>query len=761
MVIKLFVVNSELDLFKDENISIKSAITDASDISKNVGDYSKTFTVPASSNNNNIFKHYYDSDIDNTFDARIKVNCRIELDGLPFKTGKLRLSKVSMNHNEPISYTITFFGNLVSLKDKFKKSELKDLNLTAFNHSYDSDNVKQGLQTSLFRGAIVYNLLPKKQYYYNSDSSDNGDTELIANIAYNGNSAGLRWNDLRPAISLISLIEAIETDYDITFSRDFFGREEFQKLYLWLNRDKDSKVGGGNQIIDWTSNVNTLGSLTFINLTTNIGTFTNCTSCDGSYFWIYTTITPSAGYQNVAYDLITFRNDEEWAMQSFTGTGIYNFSLFYEYLTTSEIYFKIKCDQEFKYTATVRQDSWIGLTKTTEVLTSATENTINNTFQAGLQTPKITLVNFLKGIFSMFKLVVIPINENEIYINTINSYYAQGNLIDVSRYIDYNSHDVERGDIFNEIKFKFSEPQTILNKKFEENTGIAFGDEELQLADEDGEPLDGDTFNVELNFEQVIYERLKDIDDDEQTNIMYGAIINEDAEPTNIKPHIFYNVNQSIGTKTLGFKNDVAGIEELTGKINTASHTIDFFDKLYSTVFSSEFNEWDGGIINNTLYRNYYEDYVLSVFNIKMRNFKYKAILPLHILTTLQLNDILKIKERYYRIDNYNLNLLTGESDLELINYFDNTIDATGLINTIFFIDSNEQKVSSYYSGTETIEALNKENTGDGFDWYSVTLEGKNIVINVDEFGGSDNLRSSRIEVKLTNSLFINIYQIR
>jgi hypothetical protein len=43
-------------------------------------------------------------------------------------------------------------------------------------------------------------------------------------------------------------------------------------------------------------------------------------------------------------------------------------------------------------------------------------------------------------------------------------------------------------------------------------------------------------------------------------------------------------------------------------------------------------------------------------------------------MTKLKLNDVLKIKEDYYRIDNYNLNLLTGETRLNLINSFDNTI---------------------------------------------------------------------------------------
>jgi len=60
----------------------------------------------------------------------------------------------------------------------------------------------------------------------------------------------------------------------------------------------------------------------------------------------------------------------------------------------------------------------------------------------------------------------------------------------------------------NWIKFKFQEPTTILNSQFEINTGIPYGDEELVLEDENGEMLDGEPFEVNLPFEQIIYERL-------------------------------------------------------------------------------------------------------------------------------------------------------------------------------------------------------------------------------------------------------------
>ena len=54
-----------------------------------------------------------------------------------------------------------------------------------------------------------------------------------------------------------------------------------------------------------------------------------------------------------------------------------------------------------------------------------------------------------------------------------------------------------------------------------------------------------------------------------------------------------------------------------------------------------------------------------------------KIILMLFkILNKLELNDVLKIKDNYYRINDYNLNLTNGTTDLNLISSFDILINS-------------------------------------------------------------------------------------
>ena len=115
--VNLFINGELLDQYADESVDIVSSVLDVSDITKNTGDYSKSFTVPASKNNNRLFKHWYKASIDNGFDARSKVEGSIDIDGVPFKLGKWRLNKCNIVKGRLESYTINFFGNLPNISD--------------------------------------------------------------------------------------------------------------------------------------------------------------------------------------------------------------------------------------------------------------------------------------------------------------------------------------------------------------------------------------------------------------------------------------------------------------------------------------------------------------------------------------------------------------------------------------------------------------------------------------------------------------------
>ena len=233
--------------------------------------------------------------------------------------------------------------------------------------------------------------------------------------------------------------------------------------------------------------------------------------------------------------------------------------------------------------------------------------------------------------------------------------------------------------------------------------------------------MDGDSLTFKLPFEQIVYERLPDINDNVLTNIMYGAIIGDDLAPVNPKGHIFYAQKTPIGSKTLAFIDDTGTKTALSANINTPCHGDTLENDNYSTIFGSEFDEWDGVAITNTLYKNHHERYILDIFNIKKRSFKFTAQMPNFIMTKLRLNDILKIKGNYYRINKYNYNLLTDKTTFDLINSFDNTINGFRASSTIISVP--------FPAATEIINVTNaqsatilKVDLGSGTAWASVSF---------------------------------------
>ena len=155
--VDIYVNGFRLDLFDDEEISINLSVQNVQDISKVFTDFTQGFTVPASPRNNEILQHYYNANITesvittetggspvwnsigitwnswatnwnagatstsvtNTFDGRFRQEARIEINSLPFRTGVIELENVQLKGTEPYAYTMTFYGDVVTLTDLF------------------------------------------------------------------------------------------------------------------------------------------------------------------------------------------------------------------------------------------------------------------------------------------------------------------------------------------------------------------------------------------------------------------------------------------------------------------------------------------------------------------------------------------------------------------------------------------------------------------------------------------------------------------
>ena len=98
MIVSLYIyvdgIAKRIELFEDEKISVTSSVQDIADVSKAKTDFTQSFTIPASTTNNEIFKHWYESSLDGGFDHRIKYDGYIEIDTFTFRVGSFALNDV-------------------------------------------------------------------------------------------------------------------------------------------------------------------------------------------------------------------------------------------------------------------------------------------------------------------------------------------------------------------------------------------------------------------------------------------------------------------------------------------------------------------------------------------------------------------------------------------------------------------------------------------------------------------------------------------
>lgn len=659
---EIYIEGQRLDLFDDESISIVSSVQKIEDISRTFNDYSQSFTVPASANNNKIFQHWYNFSINNGFDARVRHKAHIDIQSSNFKIGTIRLESCKIEGNKPVHYKLTFFGQLIDLKKVIGDDYLNFLDLSAYDVDYTPANIKTALTTGT--DYIVPLISTKRQWFYNNSISSVTFEDRLANIAWNGSAVnhGIDWTSLRPALLVMRFIEGIEQRYGLTFSRDFFDTDVFNGLYLWLaNQDTEESLKSRYKVVDYDS---------FNTFQPAIGSFDNTT---GSY-------TPTASgaskLRQIIFDTDTTDGvlytiqlmNGDTVLEEKTGTGNLRIdrnipggfqqgASIYGRITTST---SKLIDTAYFEIDELSDDEVLNATKTNFTVEGSTAN-IRDFI------PKIKILDFLTSIIKSYNLVIVPNSDTDFYVNTLDAWYSEGKIYDISKYVDTSGVTIDRSKIYREISFNFQEPQTILADEFERTNNTAYGDLETKLKNSDGTALDGGEFEIEVDFEQMVYEKLLNLFNDNETNIVYGLSLDKGLSNVIPEPHLFYGISKSISSNPISFLDDTGTKSQLSGNVWMPSHA-DSDTHNYSTCFGGEINEHTGGIIQNSLYQRYYNDYVRDSFSIKRRKYKVKARLPLWMLTILKLNDKLIINGDRFIINEMTTDATTQMVDFDLLN---------------------------------------------------------------------------------------------
>ena len=662
---------SRLELFNDEKITVSSTIQNISDISKIFTDYSQGFTIPCSPTNNAIFQHFYQNDVDATIDYQNRYNAYIEVDTVLFRRGKIQLEKTNLKNGQPDSYSVTFYGAGVSLKDYFNEDKLSQLNYSTLDHNYTNTEVynRVTIDSTVTDYNVRYPLITSNRVWQFSGSTPLPDANVPSwydNSPDNSKNIGhvngeIVYTELFPAVRVASIFDLIESKYGITFNGIFLSSELFTKAFL-LYKNKESYYYTNNPIeLDFTSTSGVLASA--FNTTTNIFTRIELDTTNTVYHTLFYSVTSlSSSPSNYFIDL--YRNGVYSSTRSattiYSGTS-YQFS---EFVNENEIItFKIRSYNaitigiDFLYR---RTEVGSGVYSIISGGAVSTATTTSFTDLAGLA-PDMKISDFITGICKEFNLTVYSNTKNVFTFDPIQYWYSKGAVVDITKYTDITSIEIERMKLYKSVEFKYQDSECMLNKYFLESplNADAHGYGNTKI----GFNYDGGEYKIESPFENLLHNNFGN-------NLQVGYCLNKELAPYIPKPVLLYMNKKA--TLTSGHIH-WDGQANITGYVPFGQDSEILFETGLIPLtlnFGEEISSFYLENNPNTIYALYYRDYLVNLYNPKNRLVKVKTILPVSLLTNLQLNDRLIIRDKRYLINEMQSDLTTGDVNFTLINDF-------------------------------------------------------------------------------------------
>tara|TARA_R110002020_G_scaffold155901_3_gene337291 strand:+ start:2941 stop:6117 length:3177 start_codon:yes stop_codon:yes gene_type:complete len=235
----------------DFPLALTFQVNDVKDITSTSGDYSKTFKVPATKNNNKLLSNSFNPKITQTnIDA--KKPCRIVVDGSTTVTGLIKTTGVAGFGKQAAYYNCVFYGNNLSWAKNIDEKYLHQINwgavgenilyhktdiMTTWDYT-DSDAASPFVYPIVSYGDFnvggqerTMQLLDYRydRYGYSSENA--------VYIGWNNNNISydnpLPQSDWRPAIFVKTTLEKIFLGLGYSISSEFMNTDMFKKL-VWL-----------------------------------------------------------------------------------------------------------------------------------------------------------------------------------------------------------------------------------------------------------------------------------------------------------------------------------------------------------------------------------------------------------------------------------------------------------------------------------------------------------------------------------------------
>lgn len=206
----------------DSPVLLNYAISDVRDLNVKKSSYTKQFEIAGSAEVNQMFAHIFEFGIESNFNPNKKILCQIIQESQTQLTGYLQLKSIRNDlQNQLIYYSVIVYSASDNLLRNLSGVQLQDLDLQSYNHIYTASTIVNSWANTSSQGGVVWPLI---------DFGKNITFDSINDPLHFVN-----YLDMRPAIYLRNLVDAIFDKAGYTYISEFFSSEMYRSIVIPLN----------------------------------------------------------------------------------------------------------------------------------------------------------------------------------------------------------------------------------------------------------------------------------------------------------------------------------------------------------------------------------------------------------------------------------------------------------------------------------------------------------------------------------------------
>lgn len=539
---------------------------------------------------------------------------------------------------------------------------------------------------------------------------DTGDRTSITNTYKYASQGGLFY-ELKPALRADIIRQEIQNKYSLNLTGNFWTSDAWLDLYAWSNRAQGFgdhykmdyvHLIGGDVEGDGSANWNTTTGIMTVPANSGTVAVKSLMKVNQSQFEEVNDSLPipklkivcmeTTSGSEVLYDFVYAEPSAESVYDfSFTNTG--------GTAKTFKFYVKSNYPEKFNwgFISGTAQLNFYAHDENVEMDTTSscqfryfnhqyTDTLTNEIINIDGGLPDQSINEWLQAIIKMFNLIILPVDSNTFQVETFDYWKSLGSNVDITEYVDVNEVSVEPADLYNELAFKFSPTDSVIGRNYAQLNGdVGYGDSITEIRDSLGDAISSETFELTVPFENPSWSRLTNFapvsaNGSFLSKLMVLHYIDSDFSTIGGQPVLMYRA----GTQDLSIDNQTAFAfrnfyqsqilidpssnfqqynvcYQYNGKDNTYTHSLNFGAEVNPFTLETD------TATSPTVYKTFWEDYITDLYDLSMRRTMLKAILPLHLMLEIKVNDVLTISAKKFTINNMRLNLTTGEAMFELL----------------------------------------------------------------------------------------------